>query len=39
MSPLFKGSAILTRDAIGASYVGRRDGDLTELSPTAYFSL
>ena len=38
MSPLFKGSAVLTRDAIGVSYVDREmAASLTK--PTAYFSL
>ena len=37
MSPLFKGSAVLTRDAIGASYIaGQMAALLTK--PTAYFS-
>ena len=38
MSSLFKGSAVLTRDAIGVGYVGRqRVASLTE--PTAWLSL
>ena len=38
MSPLFNGSAVLTRDAIGASYISKQMvASLT--MPTAYFSL
>jgi hypothetical protein len=32
MSPLFKGSVVLTRDAIGASKTSRPDGNLTDPS-------
>ena len=37
MSPLFKGSALLTRDAIGVSYVGRQTVALL-TTPTAHVS-